>query len=230
MQDLKVGQILGATPWKQQVMLILGVFASAFVVPPIFDLLFNAYGVGGVFPHEGMNKDQMLGAPQAALMAAVAQGVYMHNLPWAMILVGAVIAVICIIIDEISKKFGTRLPVLAVGLAIYLPMSMTTPIVIGGLLSHLVQTRLNKRYNQRRSTNEAKITVHRHRGLLLACGIVAGASIMGVILAIPFALKQSSDALKITMPDAFSSVIGIVSIVVTAILCGWIYRVVMREK
>ncbi len=228
MQDLKVGQIVGATPWKQQLMLVLGVVASAFVVPPILDLLYNAYGIGGVFPHPGMNKAQMLGAPQAALMAAVAQGVYMHNLAWAMIGTGAAIAVICVVIDEILKGFGTRLPVLAVGLAIYLPMNTTIPVVIGGVLSYIIQLSLNHRYNGGRVANEAKISAHRHRGLLLACGIVAGSSIMGVILAIPFAIEQSSDALKI-MPDQYQSLVGVLSILVTLGLCVWVYRVVMKK-
>ncbi|MHB1948389.1 MAG: OPT family oligopeptide transporter [Gammaproteobacteria bacterium] len=228
MQDLKVGQVVGATPWKQQLMLVLGVLVSAFVIPPIFDLLYNAYGIGGVFPHEGMSKSQMLSAPQAALMATVAQGVYAHNLAWSMIITGAIIAVFCIVIDEILKRYNTRLPVLAVGLAIYLPMSTTIPVVIGGLLSFIINIRLNKIY-QPRVKNEPKIAVHRHRGLLLACGIVAGASIMGVAIAIPFAIKQSSDALKL-MPDQFAFLAGILSIVITGILCLWIYRVVMRRE
>ncbi|MDR3478149.1 MAG: oligopeptide transporter, OPT family [Gammaproteobacteria bacterium] len=228
MQDLKVGQVLGATPWKQQVMLVLGVVVSAFVVPPILDLLYNAYGIGGVFPHPGMSKSQMLSAPQAALMATVAQGVYTHNLAWSMIILGAVIAVLCIIVDEVLKKFGTRLPVLAVGLAIYLPMNTTVPVVIGGVLSYIIQLRLTKLYRNRQTVRENKLAVHRHRGLLLACGIVAGASIMGVILAIPFALKQSSDALKI-MPAQYAYLAGGLSIAVTFVLCAWIYRVVMRE-
>lgn len=229
MQDLKVGQIVGATPWKQQVMLILGVVVSAFVVPPILDLLYNAYGIGGVFPHPGMSKTQMLSAPQAALMATVAEAVYTHHLAWAMILLGAGIAVICIIIDEILKQFGTRLPVLAVGLAIYLPMNTTTPVVIGGLLSHLINLKLQKSYKGRRAEKEIKIAAHRHRGLLLMCGIVAGASIMGVILAFPFAIKQSSDALKL-MPDQYMSLAGIFSIIVTIILCAWVYRMVKKIK
>lgn len=229
MQDLKVGQVLGATPWKQQVMLILGVIVSSFVVPPILDLLYNAYGIGGVFPHEGMSKSQMLSAPQAALMATVAQAVYAHNLQWTMITIGATIGVICIIIDEILKRHGTRLPVLAVGLAIYLPMSTTIPVVIGGLLSYVIQVRLNKLYSNRRADNESKIAAHRHRGLLLVCGVVAGASIMGVILAIPFAITQSSDALKI-MPAQYDYLSGALSILVTMVLCGWIYKVVMRKQ
>ncbi len=227
MQDLKVGQIVGATPWKQQLMLVVGVVVSAFVVPPILDLLYNAYGIGGIFPRPGMDKAQMLSAPQAALMATVAQGVYTHNLAWSMLITGAVIAIICIIIDEIVKQFGTRLPVLAVGLAIYLPMNTTMPVIIGGLLAHIIHIRLEKIYGHRRIEHEPKIIAHRHRGLLLACGIVAGASIMGVVLAIPFALKESSDALKL-MPDQYMYLAGTLSVLVTLLMCAWIYRMVMK--
>ena len=228
MQDLKVGQVLGATPWKQQAMLVVGVVVCAFIVPPILELLYNAYGIGGVFPRPDMNKAQMLSAPQASLMATVAQGVYTHNLAWSMIGAGAVIALICIFIDEALKRRGTRLPVLAVGLGIYLPMSATVPIIIGGLLSYVIQLRLNKAYSPH-AKHETSIATHRHRGLLLACGIVAGASIMGVILAIPFAIKQSSDAIKL-MPDQYAYLAGSLSIGVTFLLCFWIYKVVMRKE
>lgn len=228
MQDLKVGQIVGATPWKQQVMLILGVTVSAFVIPPILQLLYNAYGIGGVFPREGMNPAQMLAAPQAGLMAAVAKGVFTHQLEWNMIAIGAAIAVICIVIDEyLKKKHGTRLPVLAVGLGIYLPLDSSVPVVIGGLLAHLINARINRRYRHVQDDKEAMIEKHKHRGLLLCCGIVAGASIMGVVLAIPFALKQSSDALAI-MPAEYASMAGMFGLLVTFFLCAWIYRVVLK--
>lgn len=230
MQDLKVGQIVGATPWKQQVMLILGVIVSAFVIPPILQLLYNAYGIGGVFPRPGMNPAQMLAAPQAGLMATVAKGAFSHQLEWSMIGTGALIAVICVVIDEILKKrFGTRLPVLAVGLGIYLPLDSSVPVVIGGVLAYMIQMRLNRMYHRGREQDEINVNAHRHRGLLLACGIVAGASLMGVALAIPFALKESSDALRI-MPEQFMSFAGILSILVTLIMCAWIYRVVLKTK
>lgn len=228
MQDLKVGQMLGATPWKQQLMLILGVIIAAFVIPPILDLLYNAYGIGGVFPRPDMDKSQMLAAPQAGLMAAVAQGVYARNLQWSMIILGAIIAVICMFIDEVLKRFGGRLPVLAVGVGIYLPLDSSVPIIIGGVLSHIIYTRLNKHYPIKKAGNETTVMHHKHRGLTLACGIVAGASIMGVLLAIPFALKKSSNALKI-MPDNLHFLASILGLLVTALLCGWIYRVVMKE-
>lgn len=228
MQDLKVGQIVGATPWKQQAMLILGVAVASFVIPPILQLLFNAYGIGGVFPRPGMNPAQMLAAPQAGLMATVAKGAFSHQLPWGMIGVGALIAVVCIIIDEIVKKrYGTRLPVLAVGLGIYLPLDSTVPIVIGGLLVYIIEKKLQWRYPVGRLEREQAMYPHRHRGLLLSCGIVAGASLMGVALAIPFAIYQSSDAIKI-MPEQFMPFAGILSIVATILFCGWIYRTVMK--
>lgn len=228
MQDLKVGQVLGATPWKQQVMLVIGVVVCSFIVPPILELLYNAYGIGGVFPRPDMNKAQMLSAPQASLMATVAQGVYTYNLAWSMIGTGAVIALICIFIDEILKRRGTRLPVLAVGLGIYLPMSATVPIIIGGFLSYFIQVRLKKLYSPS-SAHKSAIATHRHRGLLLACGIVAGASIMGVVLAIPFAIKQSSDAIKL-MPNQYAYLAGVLSIGVTVMLCVWIYRTVVKKE
>jgi putative OPT family oligopeptide transporter len=228
MQDLKVGQMLGATPWKQQLMLILGVLVAAFVMPPILDLLYNAYGIGGAFPRPDMDKSQMLAAPQAGLMAAVAQGVYARNLQWTMIMVGAIIAVVCMVLDEVLKRFNTRLPVLAVGLGIYLPLDSSFPLVIGGVLSYIIHSQLNKKYPVNKKA-ESQMAKHKHRGLTLACGIVAGASVMGVILAIPFAIKQSSTALKI-MPDELHSLAGILSIFVTFLLCAWIYRVVMRKN
>ncbi len=230
MQDLKVGQVVGATPWKQQAMLVLGVLVTAFVVPPIMSLLYNAYGMGGVFPHPGMNPAQMLPAPQAGMMATVANGVFTHVLEWKMIIIGMGIALVCIFSDEILRKnWNTRLPVLAVGLGIYLPMNTTIPVIIGGALSWIIQIRLNRLYKKGNAQQrEANASGHRHRGLLLSCGIVAGASIMGVILAIPFVIKQSSDALKI-MPDALDYLSAPLSIAVITAMCIWIYWVVMKK-
>jgi putative OPT family oligopeptide transporter len=225
MQDLKVGQMVGATPWKQQAMLFLGVIVAAFIIPFILDLLYNAYGIGGAFPRPGMDPAQMLAAPQAGLMAAVAQGIFNHNLEWTMIQVGVGIAIICIIIDEFLKKRGHRLPVLAVGLGIYLPLDSSVPLVIGGFLAHFVMLGLNKRYtSQEKEQKESAL----QRGLLLCCGLVAGASVVGVLLAIPFALKQSANALRI-MPDNLAYLEGPGGILVTIVLCLWIYRVVMKQ-
>ncbi len=90
-QDLKVGQLVGATPWKQQVMLLLGVIISSLVIPPVMQLLFDVYGIAGVMPHEGMDPGQSLPAPTAALMAAITEAVFSNTLPWTMMFIGAAV-------------------------------------------------------------------------------------------------------------------------------------------
>ncbi len=227
MQDLKVGQLVGATPWKQQLMLLLGVIVASFAVPLILQLLYTAYGIGGVFPRPHMNPAQMLAAPQAGLMAAVAKGVFEKQLEWKMIVLGCLLATICVVIDELLKKRGRRLPVLAVGLGIYLPLESSTPVVIGGLLSFLVSVRLNQLY-PRVSQQLKQLGAREHRGLLLACGLVAGASLMGVILALPFALKESSDALRL-MPAGYQNLAYFLGAASTVGLCIWMYRVVLKN-
>lgn len=226
MQDLKVGHIIGATPWKQQLMLILGVVVTAFIVPPILQLLYHAYGIGGVYPRANMDPSQMLAAPQAALMATVAKGVFSHQLEWPMIFAGAVIAAFAILFDEyLRRNTSARLPVLAVGVGIYLPLDASVPMVIGGILSWIVSLGL------KRKTKEYSIDYNKrlHRGLLLSCGIVAGASLMGVALAVPFALKESSDAMKL-MPLGWAYLSAPLSVIVTLALCVWIYHTVLDDR
>jgi putative OPT family oligopeptide transporter len=215
-QDLKAGHMVGATPWKQQFMLIVGVFVAALVIPAILNLLFNAYGIAGVYPHPGMDPKQMLSAPQATLMAALVQGVFGHKLPWSYIELGFVLAVFSIIIDSIMKRNNKRFPVLAVALGVYLPLDASMPLVFGGFLSYLLE--------KRQLTHQ-----QRQRGLILACGVVAGAALMGVILAVPFALEQSSDALKI-VPDSFQNIGDILGIAVFIALAIWMYRVVVKKE
>jgi len=229
-QVLKAGQIIGATPWKQQLVLIGGVFVAALILPFILDLLFNAYGIGGVFPHPGMSHAQMLAAPQAGLMAAVAQGVFNHNMPWTMVIIGGVIAVFAIILDKITKFFyGLTLPVLGVGLGIYLPLDASVPIVIGGILAWVVQRKIRLRHRKLPRESHPTVRKSMQEGIMLACGIVAGAALVGVVLAVPFAIKQSADALRI-MPANLSDLSGFLSIVVTLLLCYWIYRVSCKAK
>jgi putative OPT family oligopeptide transporter len=229
-QDLKTGQLVGATPWKQQVMLILGAVASSFIIPPILSLLFNAYGIANIFPHPGMDPSQGLSAPQAALMATLARAVFQHDLPWAMILTGGAIAVVTILIDNFLKTKGTRLPVLAVGFGIYLPSSVTLPVVVGGIASYFI-----KRASQKRAIAEGKKgeeiaeAGNQKGGLIIACGLVAGSALMGVLLAIPFTIFQSTDILKI-VGDGFSPIATTLAFASVAGLLYWIYRVVNQES
>ena len=192
MQDLKAGQMIGATPWKQQVMLALGVIAASFVVAPVLELLYHAYGIGGVFPRPGMDPSQMLAAPQANLMATIAQGILTHHLEWNLVILGMAIALVGIIIDEcICRRFlKFRIIVLAFGLAIYLPPEIMLPMVIGGflnLVTHRLLVRRKLALETIRKDMEAKN--------LTACGMVAGASLMGVFLAIPFVISGNVNIL-----------------------------------
>jgi len=229
-QVAKAGQMIGGTPWKQQIVLISCVIIGMAVLPLILKLLFNAYGIGGVFPHAGMDHTQVLAAPQAGLMAAVVQGVITHHLPWGMVGIGAIIAVIGIIIDEILKAtLGIRFPVLAVGLGIYLPLDASVPIVVGGILSYIVRRAVRARgHGLVGDSDDIHVSKGMQNALLLACGIVAGATLIGVILAVPFAIKQSADALRI-MPLAWSNLAGVLSIVVTLLICYWIYRTAIKN-
>lgn len=227
LQDLKAGKMVGATPWKQQVMLAIGVIAASFVIGPVLDLLFNAYGIAGVFPRPGMNHSQMLAAPQASLMAAVVNGVLLHKLKWSMVLVGCGIAVVIIIIDETLKRWGYRLPALAVGLGIYLPPGITTPIIIGGFVNFLV-----KRYARSRVKTKADQEIEHQceqHGVLMACGMVAGSALMGVILAIPFVIIGSSNALAF-MPASLKVLADWLGVIVTVALCVWFFRVGRFKK
>jgi putative OPT family oligopeptide transporter len=226
LQDLKAGQMVGATPWKQQVMLAIGVVVSAFVVGPILDLLFNAYGMAGVFPHPGMDPAHMLAAPQAGLMAAVAKGVLMHNLQWNMVGIGGGIAVIVIIADTFLRRhLNFALPALAVGLGIYLPPEVIMPIVIGGVVSYLVKRKLKQHNNGKALAAED----HHQRGVLLSCGMVAGSAIMGVLMAIPFVLKGSSDALALVSPS-FVPVANVLGLLAFLALCYYIYKVGISKE
>lgn len=228
-QDLKAGQIVGATPWKQQVMLLIGVVVAAFTLPFVLELLFNAYGMGGVFPRPGMDHSQMLAAPQATMMAVVVKGVITHKLEWSMIFAGGVIAIIGICVDEFLKKvYKKRFPVLAMGLGIYLPLSASMPVVLGGIASAFIQRKAVKQKDKYKMAPE-EVTHKEHNGLLLACGIVAGAALMGVILAIPFAIAQSSDVLVI-VPASFAPYATALSVCVTVGLLFWLYRAVCSRK
>jgi len=222
LQDLKAGKMVGATPWKQQVMLGVGVIVASLVISPVLNLLFHAYGIAGVFPRPGMDKTQMLAAPQASIMAAVVKGVFTHQLNWNMILIGCGIAVFIIITDELLKRKNYRLPALAVGLGIYLPPEVTSPIIIGGVVNYIIKRSL-KKYDA--ATSAASM----QRGVLLACGMVAGSALMGVILAIPFVIIGSSDALMVVSP-AFAPYAAILGTIVFLALCLWFYKICIPKK
>jgi putative OPT family oligopeptide transporter len=189
LQDLKAGQLVGATPYRQQVMQTVGVVAGALTLGPVLNLLYQAYGLGDRLPRPGMNPTQALPAPQATLMQSVAQGVFEHNLEWKIIAIGAGIAVAVIACDLLLEKWKAsfRMPVLAVAVGMYLPIELTVPICMGGL----VATLSDRRTRDRPSTN---------LGLLLASGLIAGEALAGIALAIPFAAARDTGILSLAPP------------------------------
>lgn len=173
LQDLKTGQLVGATPWKQQVALIIGVCFGALVIPPILDLLNTAFTFSGA---PNARPDTALSAPQAALISTIANGVLGGTLDWSLIGTGAIIGVVVIAIDEVLRKTTTKysLPALAVGLGIYLPMEVTLLVPVGALAGWVYN-----RWALRQSNPEFAERI----GTLMATGLIVGESLMGVVFA-----------------------------------------------
>jgi putative OPT family oligopeptide transporter len=198
LQDLKTGQLVDATPWRQQVALILGVVFGSLVIPPILDLLNQAFGFQGV---PGA-KITALAAPQAQLISAIAQGVLGGNLDWGLIGIGAIIGVVVVIIDELLRatKRGA-LPPLAVGMGIYLPMALTLLIPIGAVLGHLYE---------KWAARSASPEFAQRMGVLLATGLIVGESLFGVVFAGIVAATGKDTPLAVIARNPFADVLAII--------------------
>jgi len=180
MQDLKAGYVLGATPYKQQIMQVVGVVSGGLVIAPVLNYLLIGYGIGAPTPEQ----PEALAAPQATLMQSVASGIFGGGLPWNMVTIGAFIAVIIIIIDQQLKKRNSdfRMPVLAVAVGLYLPLELDTSIFVGGLIAWLVNRYLKKRSTDQHHAEAADAATN--SGLLLASGLITGEALMGILIAI----------------------------------------------
>ena len=223
-QDLKVGQLVGATPWRQQVMLLLGVVVSALVIPPVMQLLFNVYGIAGIMPHEGMDISQALPAPTAVLLAAVTDAVFRHSLPWNMIFIGAGIITLIIILSRIYRfQRVFKISVLGVAIGMYLPLASSFPLFLGGLIAKFATSRLNKKGFVIKELEEKK-----QIGTLIACGMVAGAALLDVLLAIPFSIFKSPDALML-VGSSWQNYGVFLSLVTTLLLAAWFIRTVCSK-
>ncbi|GGA06420.1 OPT family oligopeptide transporter [Dyella caseinilytica] len=217
LQDLKTGQLVDATPWRQQVALVIGVIAGAIVIPPVLDLLNHAYGFLGA---PGADPAHALPAPQAGLISALAQGVIQNNIDWSLIGVGAVIGVAIILLDAIlgATTKSVRLPPLAVGLGIYLPTSTTLMIVVGAIVGW---------YFDKRADRTPKAEATKQLGVLLASGLIVGESIIGVVVAAIVVFSGKSAPLAL-VGDSFENasiwIGGIAFAAVTFLMYRWIAR------
>ncbi len=182
LQDLKTGYIVGATPWKQQVMQAVGVLAGSFVMMPVLWMLHQKYGIGSDAHLAPELQGHALTAPQAGLMANIARGVFNQDLPWNLIIIGCILAIVIITVDKTLERKGSafRTPILAVAVGTYLPFSLSTPIFIGGLLSYLTVGKISP---------HGKDDINQ-KGLLFASGLITGEALIGILLAVPLMLNE----------------------------------------
>ena len=217
LQDLKTGQLVGASPRRQQIALIVGVAAGASVIPSVLNLLAKAYGFAGA-PNVNVVAANPLPAPQATLISALAQGVIGGKLEWKMLGIGALIGIGLVLADEILgalKKL--RIPPLAVGIGIYLPMSATFAVIIGAIISHWYDGRTRTMANPDRA---------QRLGTLVASGLIVGESIWGVINA-GLIVGFSKDAPIALVPEDFAlaqwiGALGFIGVIIW--LYGWMLR------
>jgi putative OPT family oligopeptide transporter len=217
LQDLKTGRLVGATPWKQQVMQAVGVVAAAFVVAPILSLLLRAYGIGEATAAH----PEPLRAPQATLMASVARGVFAWDLPWRMMAVGMAVAAAVIVLDLVLERRRSRFrtPVLAVAVGLYLPLELGMAILAGGLIAWAAARR------RRRATVSAS-GVATGRGVLFAAGLITGEALLGILLAVPIVLFGGKNPLDVGLeggPPAWPG--GLLLLAVVAVL----YAIARRD-
>ena len=229
MQDLKTGWLVGATPWRQQVALLIGCVVGALVIAPVLNLLYEAYGFPGAMPREGMDPAQALSAPQAVLMTTIAQGIFSSKLAWEYIYIGIGVGIVLVLIDLFLKRTTRNLclPPLAVGMGIYLPPVIQTPLVVGAILGYFLNRHLRKTGGA-----EAEATGLR-RGTLFASGLIVGESIVGVLLAglIVLSVSNGGDENPLAMVGSdFADTAEMLGLIVFLAILALFSKVVLSGK
>jgi putative OPT family oligopeptide transporter len=217
LQDLKTGQLVGASPMRQQIALIVGVAAGAAVIPSVLNLLAKAYGFAGA-ANVGVVAPNPLPAPQATLISALAQGVIGGALEWKMIGIGLLVGVGLILLDTAMGAMGKlRIPPLAVGIGIYLPMSATAAVIIGAVISHWYDKRIRHAPNPERADR---------LGTLVASGLIVGESLWGVINAgLIVGLNRDAPIALLAEEFVLAPVLGVFGFVGAIVwLYGWMLR------
>lgn len=217
LQDLKTGQLVGATPWKQQVALIVGVLFGAAIIPPVLQLMMTGFGFAGA---PGAGPDA-LAAPQAALLSSVAQGIFGSSLNWGLIGLGAAIGAVIIIINEVltaTTKGKMSLPALAVGMGMYLPVSLTLIIPVGALLGFLYDRWANRQAEPERA---------KRLGILMATGLIVGESLFGVFNAAVIGASGNSDFFAV-FPESWAAASNYLGLILFVLVIGGLYRLTQK--
>ncbi|MDG4953194.1 OPT family oligopeptide transporter [Actinobacillus equuli] len=237
LQDLKTGYLVKATPWRQQFALIIGCIVGALVITPVLEILYHAYGFAGAMPREGMDAAQALSAPQATIMMTISNGIFSNSLEWTYILVGVAFGISLIIIDTLLKKASAGrlgLPTLAVGIGIYLPPVVNVPLIIGALLSWLVNRHIQRHAKRSGKDVEAASKKAERYGTLFAAGLIVGESLVGVLLAFVIAGSVTSGgsdaplALNLENWDGMAELLGLTLFVIGCIIFA--RRVLQAKK
>lgn len=220
LQDLKTGQLVGASPWRQQVALIVGVIAGSLVIGPVLDLLNAAYGFPGD-PNRAAIVAEPLSAPQATLISSLARGVLNADLDWSLIGMGVGIGVVVIFIDEILGFLKVlRIPPLAVGIGMYLPTDVTTPVVMGAVIGYFYNKAVEKRENGEMA---------KRFGILLACGFIVGESLLGILNAGAIVATNNPAPIAV-VGEEFAGIAPYVGVAVFSLLLLVSYLWVARQS
>jgi len=222
LQDLKAGYIVGATPWRQQVMLAIGSVSCAAIMAPTLNALAHAYGIGPKTAEHPLS----LEAPQANLMASVAKGIFGGELPWSMVAIGALIGIATIAFDQFLKARNApfRVPVLAAAVGIYLPLETMFPIFAGGLLNYLVTRSFGK------GLTEEETERRNRTGMLFAAGLITGEALMGIIIGFSIYGTDNPEVFALPKSLQFGGTTGeFVGLLLLAAIGWWLYSIARRK-
>ncbi|MCX2561960.1 oligopeptide transporter, OPT family [Acetobacter farinalis] len=235
LQDLKTGQLVGASPWKQEIALIAGCVVGAAVIPPVLNLLYQAYGfAGSPMPRPGMDPTHALAAPQPALISLIAKGIFTQSLDWTMLSFGLGLGAALIGVDLLLRRRQLALPPLGVAIGIYLPASVSVTLAVGAVLGWA----LNRKLRSRNSTTggfgdpdrlpEAVTEHDASTGTMLASGFIVGESLTGVALAVLSGALGRDDSLSLApwLPAGASPILGLIAF---SAACVWFARKVLKS-
>lgn len=219
LQDLKTGQMVGATPWRQQLALLFGVTVGALVTPLIMDLVYQAYGFASLpMPRPGMDPKIALLAPQANMITELVRAIFMQNIKWHLLITGAVISAAFILIDQLICKplAWPRLSVLAISIGLYFPSNIVITMIFGGIINHLVKSKLS-------TNHQANFYIKEQRGICLASGFLIGETLVGILLALLILISGNSHPLML-VGSGFSLIAAIVGFIMFMWICWYLYH------